>query len=104
MNVDEAIFSPESNSTANADAPFSAGWWQSRSAEELRAMMNRGIGTGAPFDGATAEAERRARVLLRAEDQAAYKEAARKKRLRLVILEGSLLACMLALVAVLLIL
>jgi hypothetical protein len=103
MNIEEAIGSPANDTVANADVPFSPGWWHNRSTEELRAIMNRGIGMGAAFDGATAEAERRARELAQADDQAADREALRKKRLRRIILEGLLLACMFALVAALLI-
>jgi len=81
--------------------PYSPAWWQNRSTEELRALLDRGFGSAA-FEGATAETERRAREDLRAQDDAAETMAEQKKSLRLKILEALLLGCLIAIIAVLL--
>ena len=101
MTVDDALASPEANDRGSAPEPFSPEWWRSRSAEELRALLDRGFGSSA-FEGATAEAERRAREELKAEDQAAESVASHKRSLRLGILEAVLLGCLLAIIAALL--
>jgi len=45
--------------------PYSAEWWQGRTAAELRDIIKRGFGTGQAFDGAVVESERRAREATR---------------------------------------
>jgi hypothetical protein len=93
----KAFDSPEDGAKTSPE-PFSAAWWHNRSGEELRAIMNRGLGVGAPFEGATAEADRRAREALAAE-KAARIQAARNEQVRRVILEAILLASLLILLA-----
>ena len=75
MNVDEI-----SASTGTASEPYSPGWWQSRTSEELREIMH-GCGTGPLFEAASGEAERRAKQRLKAEAEAAL-EAAREAKYR----------------------
>jgi hypothetical protein len=43
------------------DRPFSPEWWQSRSSDELQAIVHRGIKGGDAFFAAAAEMERRAK-------------------------------------------
>ena len=67
---------------------FSADWWKSRSADELRDMINRGFAGGDLFSGATAEAARRsgeARLLADEEAAALSRRQRRKKRNMLVL-------------------
>jgi hypothetical protein len=98
MDVNEALAPATSGAMDKAAEPYSASWWQSLSADELRVVINGGFGS-AGFVGASVEAERRARERRKAEHEAAQAEAARNKRLRLLILEGMLLATLLALIA-----
>ena len=44
----------------DAREPYSVVWWGSRTAEELRDIINRGFAGGQQFRAAVAEAERRA--------------------------------------------
>jgi hypothetical protein len=70
--------------TATPNEQFSAAWWEMRSAEELRDIIKRGFAGGDAFQGAVAEAERRAREAtnrLRAE--AAAVAAKRRRRLKM---------------------
>jgi len=53
------------------EEPFSPAWWQNRSSDELRAIVQRGVRGGETFFAAAAELERRAResdAALRAEE------------------------------------
>lgn len=102
MEVDDTLASAEAKGLEAADEQGLAAWWQTRSTEELRAILSRGFGTGAAFEAATAETERRARERLKKDEEAAAVDAHRKKRLRLEILGGILLACLLVLVVMLL--
>ena len=102
MDVDDTLASTEAKAPDAADEQALAAWWQTRSTEELRTILSRGFGTGAAFEAATAETERRARERLKRDEEAAAIENQRKKRLRLQILGGILLACLLLLVAMLL--
>ncbi len=101
MEVDDRLASAATKGPEVLDAQDLAAWLRTRTAEELRAILRRGYGTGTAFDAATAETERRARERLALEEQAAAAAAERKKRLRLRILGGVLLACLLLLVAML---
>lgn len=97
MEVDDTLASVAAKGPEAADEQDVAAWWQTRSTEELRAILSRGFGMGAAFEAATAETERRARERLKLDEEAAAVEAERKKRLRLQILGGVLLACLLVL-------
>jgi hypothetical protein len=100
MSVQETI-APPALARGAADAePFSEAWWHDRSAEELRSYMSRGPASGAAFDAATAEVERRARERLRNEEQAEATKDTRNQRMRRLILEGLLFACLLIVIAV----
>lgn len=61
--------------------PFSVAWWESRTAEQLRDIINRGFAGGPEFAGAVAEVERRARAETRRLRELAAAEAlSRRKR------------------------
>ena len=49
---------------------YSVAWWQSRTPEELRDIINRGFAGGDAFGGALAESERRVREEARLKEQA----------------------------------
>lgn len=99
MNLQEVTAPPEVRNMGNGVQPYSETWWHSRSAEDLRLIMNRGPGLGAIFDGATAEVERRARERLHEDEQAAATQDTHNQRMRRIILEALLLACLLIMIA-----
>jgi hypothetical protein len=74
--------------TQTGDAPvepYSVAWWESRTAEELRDIINRGFAGGQIFKAANAEIERRAREeTRRLRDLAAAEAVARRKRKELI--------------------
>ena len=79
--------------------PFSAAWWQNRSAEELRDIIKRGFAGGEAFKGAVAEAERRGReATKRLRAEAAIEAEQRKKRMR--IIAAAAVAALLVLIAI----
>jgi ribosomal protein S19E (S16A) len=91
MTIEETIAVAGKTSTSESQEQFSADWWQRRTAEELRDIIKRGFAGGEAFQGAVAEAERRARdVTRKLREKAAIESEARRKR-RLVLL-GSLAA------------
>jgi len=100
MSLDDLLKSPEIGSTDAEPEIYSAAWWQARSAEELRDIINRGFRMGAAFEGASIEAERRAREAVRRTREEAEAFVHREARKRLVTL-GTILAAMLALVPLL---
>ena len=62
--------------------PYSAAWWELRTAEELRDIINRGFSGGGAFQAAVAETERRAReATRRLRDSAARDAMTRKGRI-----------------------
>ena len=64
---------------------FTAAWWERRSAEELRDIIKRGFAGGDAFQGAVAEAERRARdATRRLREEAGAAALIRNKRLKLI--------------------
>ena len=97
MGTDETLASRDMP-LDNAAEPYSASWWHGLSTEELRRLISGGFGT-AGFEGASLEAERRARERRKADDEKARVQVEQKKRLRLVILEGLLLFSLVALIA-----
>jgi hypothetical protein len=97
MNI-EASEPPRRGADKSVE-PFSSAWWRNRSAEELRAIMNRGLGVGAAFEGATAEAERRALERYNSSEQAEKRRIAHNTEFRRIILEALLLACLLILLS-----
>ena len=86
MGLDEKIaVTGTSDPRQDASEPFSAAWWQNRTAEELRDIIKRGFAGGEAFKGAVAEAERRGREATKRLREAAAIEAVRhKQRMRLV--------------------
>jgi hypothetical protein len=99
MDVDHAVQSTPANTTQAALGPHSPEWWHARTADELRAIIVGGFEMGEMFDAATAEADRRAALQRRADERAAEAEMVRKMGLRRRILETLLLACLVALIA-----
>ena len=57
MAYDKLLYAGED---AQADEIHSAEWWESRTPEELRAIIDLGFAGGVAFNGAIAESERRA--------------------------------------------
>jgi hypothetical protein len=64
--------------------PYSSAWWEGRSPQELRDLVQSAFRTGTVYECAVQEIERRARELTRrARDQAAVEQKRRKKLQRL---------------------
>ena len=100
MSVQDTIAAPGVSGDGIEPELYSEAWWHERNAEELRLIMDRGPAQGASFDGATAEVERRARARLHEQEQEAVSKGTRNRRIRRLILEGLLLACVLVLLAI----
>jgi len=100
MSVETISAPPEVQRAENGPEPYSEAWWHERSAEELRLIMSRGFKLGTAFDGATAEAERRARERLHNDEEVAVATDVHNKRMRRMVLEGLLLACLLIVIAI----
>jgi len=84
MTLDSTLAAPSPH-TATPNEQFSAAWWEMRTAEELRDIIKRGFAGGDAFQGAVAEAERRAReATTRLRQEAAIAAAARKRRWKLI--------------------
>ena len=80
MSVDQDFAITAVHSVGASREHLSAAWWEARSAEELRDIIKRGFAGGEAFQGAVAEAERRAgEVTRRLREEAAGKAAARRK-------------------------
>ena len=85
MTLNQALATAGESSADTAQQPYSAEWWQRRTAEELRDIINRGFAGGEAFQGAVSEAERRAREeTRRLRDLAAVATERAIKRKRLV--------------------
>lgn len=81
MSMDEALAVVDEQTAAESVEPYSVAWWESRSAEELRDIINRGFAGGQVFKAANAEIERRAREeTRRLRDLATAAALARRKR------------------------
>lgn len=81
MAIDDTLPLSGSAPASSAAEPLSAEWWSQRTAEELRDIIKRGFSGGDAFEGAVAEAERRAREATKRMREAAAVEAqARRKR------------------------
>ena len=103
MSVGEIAAPSASGRESSLPEPYSDAWWQERSAEELREIMDKGYRLGPAFAGATAEVERRARLRLHDEEAEDLALEAHSKRARRLIFEGVILTCMLILIAVILV-
>jgi hypothetical protein len=77
---------------AIAPQPYSAEWWQERSATELRDIIKHGFRLGEAYDGAVAETERRAREATRRMRDEAASDARRRARNRFITLALALAA------------
>jgi hypothetical protein len=100
MSGEEIVAPSQPFKAASEPEPYSEAWWHERSAEELRLIMDKGFRLGPAFEGATAEAERRARERLREEEQAEAAKEVRNKQIRRLILEVLLFASLLVVIAV----
>lgn len=81
MSSDDTLAISESVAADSTEA-FSVAWWERRTAEELRDIIKRGFSGGSAFEGAVAEAERRARIATTALRAAAAEEAERRRKLK----------------------
>ena len=65
MNLDETINPIPAAQPLEPPQPYSAEWWENRTASELREIIKLGFGVGQAYDGAVIETERRAREATR---------------------------------------
>lgn len=86
MTFNETIAVTGTSGSDGAAEPYSAAWWELRSAEELRDIIKRGFAGGEAFQGAVSETERRARDETRRLRDAAALEAERRRKLKRVAL------------------
>lgn len=100
MSIEDAIACADVRTAECGAEPYTQSWWHERSTDELRLIMSRGFELGPAFDGAMAEAERRACERLEAEERAALERKARITWIRRTIFGGLLLACVLVLTVV----
>lgn len=81
MTLDETLAVVANDSAVESIEPYSVAWWESRTAEDLRDIINRGFAGGQVFKAANAEIERRAREeTRRLREQATAAAVARRKR------------------------
>ena len=80
MTTDEALALTEAEAADPATVIYSAAWWERRTAEELRDIINRGFCGGDVFSSAVAETERRARDATKRLREAAARDARYRKR------------------------
>lgn len=82
MVIEDIRTLPDSASVDEAAEPLSAAWWQLRTAEELRDIINRGFSGGGAFQAAVAETERRAReATKRLRESAVRDDKLRRRRI-----------------------
>ena len=84
MSTDQVELATGAISSAIASAdPYSAEWWESRTAAELRDIIKHGFRQGHVYDCAVAETERRAREAVRRlrQEESATKQRNAKARL-----------------------
>jgi hypothetical protein len=92
MTFSDTLADAGTGGAHEAHVPYSATWWENRTAEELRDIIKRGFAGGLTFDAAVAETERRAREMTKRLREAAVAEAeGRRKRKRVIVL-GTLTA------------
>ena len=58
MAFDETLAVTITRGANDSHEPYSADWWEIRTAEELRDIIKRGFAGGEAFNGAVAETER----------------------------------------------
>ena len=79
MTFDQTLVASVTGDLDTAVEPYSAEWWQHRSAEELRDIIKRGFSGGEAFRGAVSETERRAREETRRLRDMAARQADRRR-------------------------
>ena len=84
------------NQVAGAEAPYSPGWWKSRSSEQLQQMVRAGLAAGDEGAGAIRELERRAQESAAAQEHEAELKSVQKEHRRLQILAMLLIALVIA--------
>ena len=95
MALDETLAVVGNEAAITSLEPYSVAWWESRTGEELRDIINRGFAGGQAFQSAVAEVERRAREeTSRLRAAAALEAERRNKRNRLLIRAAGALAAM----------
>jgi hypothetical protein len=92
MTFNETLAVIGTSGPDEAAEPYSAAWWQRRTAEELRDIIKRGFSGGQAFHGAVSETERRAREETRRLRDVAAVEAERRRKRRRVIILGAFAA------------
>jgi hypothetical protein len=90
------------NDVAEAEARYSPNWWGNRTLEELQDLARTGLASGQAGSGALREIERRARERANADQQQTKLEVAKKEGLRIQLLAGTLVALLIAVIALVL--
>lgn len=80
MTLEQSLVAAPPADVGDPHEPNSAAWWQHRTAEELRDIINRGFSGGQVFQDAVAEAERRARDETKRLRAIAASEALRRRK------------------------
>jgi hypothetical protein len=86
MILDTTLADTRTSGAIDSNEAYSAAWWEARTAEELRDIINRGFAGGETFQGAVSEIERRARETTRRLREAAAEAKSRRKRLKIMII------------------
>jgi len=97
MTINETFAESGARLADESPEPYSAAWWESRTAEELRDIIKRGFAGADAFRGAVAETERRARAATTRLREEAAAQAVRRMKFRK-ILVGSVAVSGLAIV------
>jgi hypothetical protein len=85
MTLEQTLTVVGSEPAVESVEPYSVAWWESRTAEDLRDIINRGFAGGPVFKAANAEIERRARAeTRRLREQAATEALARQNRKKVI--------------------
>jgi len=94
MNLDETINPIHAAQPLEQPPPYSAEWWENRTASELRDIIKRGFGVGQAYDGAVIETERRAREATRRLREEAEQERAKNRLMALAVMLAILIVTM----------
>ncbi|HVU30007.1 MAG TPA: hypothetical protein VHE36_06375 [Sphingomicrobium sp.] len=90
------------NDVAEAEARYSADWWESRTLEELQDLARTGLASGDIGSGALREIERRAQERAIADQHQQELEVVEKQGLRIRLLVAVLIALLVGVIAVVL--
>jgi len=85
MTLEESLAVGAAKTDSDSHEPYSVDWWESRTATQLRDIINRGFAGGPEFPGAVAEIERRAREETRRLRELAAAEALNRTRRKKVV-------------------